>query len=103
LRVDIAIFRSGHFYGRQLGALARLGHTHAALLPRLFAFLQGGVVEFATAARYKRHRLLLFRRRREVVLVCLAHRLLVHSALFCLIGTKTAMWRAPILRLKAEA
>src|SRR5262245_11689324 len=74
----------------KLGALLRLGHAHAAFVPRLFALLQGSVAELTTATQDKRQRPLLLRRGLEFVFEGLPHHLRVHNHLFRLIGTKTA-------------
>ena len=70
--------------------VVRFCDGQAALLPRLLALLQSGVVEFPTAAQDKLHRLLLLRSRLEFIFECLAYCLLFHSYLFCLIGRKPA-------------
>src|SRR6476661_2199774 len=88
--MDVAVLWPRLFDGGELGALHRLVHRGAAFLPRLTTLVQGGVVEFTAAAHDKRHCLFLLRCRLEFVLERLAHRLLVHSYLFCLIGTKPA-------------
>jgi hypothetical protein len=50
LGMDGAVLGPHLFDIGQLGVLASEGDAHAALLPRFFAFLQGGVVELAAAA-----------------------------------------------------
>src|SRR6185369_15055879 len=71
--MDIAVFGPHLLEVGQLSALAGNRHAHTALLPRLFALLERGIIQFTAAARDKRHRLFLLRSRLELVLEGRAH------------------------------
>src|SRR5258706_13843327 len=101
--MDVAVLGPHLLDGRQLGALHRLGHAHAALPPGVTALLEGGVVEFTAATQDERHCPLLLGSRLEFVLEGLAYRLLVHRYLFCLIGMDAARRGAIHPRLKIGA
>jgi hypothetical protein len=78
---------------RSCGQLCRLhgeAHRDAALLPGGFAFLQASVVELTAAPQHRRQRPFLLGRWQQFVFEGLAHMLLFHTQLFCLLGTKPA-------------
>jgi len=86
--------------------LPHCSRTAPALLPRFFAFLQGGVLEFAAVAYNKRQHQLLLSSGFEVVFEGLLHTAyalfvqLIQTQLICLIGTKSASLEGHSPRLK---
>ena len=73
LGVDIVVLRSHVLDGRQLSGLMGALDTLMALLPRVAAFLQRGIIEFPAATQHERHRLLLLGCRQELVFEGLAY------------------------------
>ena len=82
LGVDIVVFWSFRLDGRQLGTLVGTADTLPALLPRIPAFLQGGVIQLAAPAQDEGHCLFLLLGGGEFVFEGFVNRCGLHATLF---------------------
>ena len=88
--MDGGVLRKLRTDGFQFGFLLEPRDGDVAPLPGGDALLQGGVVEIAAAPQHLIQRPLLGRRGTQFLFVRLAHSLLIHRYLFCLIGIELA-------------